>query len=112
MATPIDGLIWSSIRNDDDRLCRFCWLKEIIQAVSETTRPVTALPHHDSVNHKRRYSMFWTFMMFTGLAIVFAQLGAYSILVAVLAGGLKLALLVIAGFVIVLLWRKVFQKNT
>jgi hypothetical protein len=56
--------------------------------------------------------MFWTFMMFTGLAIVFAQLGAYSVLVAVLAGGLKLALLVIAGFLIVLLWRKVFQKNT
>ncbi len=50
--------------------------------------------------------------MMTGLALVFAQLGAYSVLVAVLAGGLKLALLVIAVFVIVLLWRKVFQKNT
>jgi hypothetical protein len=60
---------------------------------------------------ERRYAMFWTFLMFTGLAVVFAQLGAYSVLVAVLAGGLKLALLIIAGFVIVLLWRKVFQKN-
>ena len=61
---------------------------------------------------ERRHTMFWTFLMFTGLALVFAQLGAYSVLVAVLAGGLKIALLVIAGFVIVLLWRKVFQKNT
>lgn len=56
--------------------------------------------------------MFWTFLMMTGLALVFAQLGAYSVLVAVLAGGLKLALLIIAAFVIVILWRKVFQKNT
>ena len=56
--------------------------------------------------------MFWTFLMMTGLALVFAQLGAYSVLVAVLAGGLKLALLIIAAVVIVLLWRKVFQKNT
>jgi hypothetical protein len=56
--------------------------------------------------------MFWTFLMMTGLALVFAQLGAYSVLVAVLAGGLRLALLVIAGFVIVLLLRKVFSKNS
>ena len=61
---------------------------------------------------QRSNEMFWTFLMMTGLAIVFAQLGAYSVLVAVLAGGLKLALLIIAAFVIVLLWRKVFQKNT
>ena len=55
--------------------------------------------------------MFWAFLMFTGLAAVFAQLGAYSVLVAVLAVGLKVALVVIAGFVIVLLWRKAFQEN-
>ncbi len=56
--------------------------------------------------------MFWTFLMMTGLALVFAQLGAYSVLVAVLAGGLKLAFLIIAAFVIAIVWRKVFQKNT
>jgi hypothetical protein len=56
--------------------------------------------------------MFWTFLMMTGLAFVFAQLGAYSVLVAVLAGGLKLALLVIAVFVIILLWRKVSRNNS
>lgn len=56
--------------------------------------------------------MFWTFLIVIGLALVFAQLGAYSVLVVMLAGGLKLALLVIAVFVIALLWRKVFQKNT
>lgn len=56
--------------------------------------------------------MFWTFLLFAGLAAVFAQLGAYSVMVALLSGGLKLALLVIAGFVIALLWRKVFPKNS
>ena len=55
--------------------------------------------------------MFWTFLLFSGLALVFTQLGAYSVWVVLLVGGLKLALLVIAGFVIALLWRKVFQKN-
>jgi hypothetical protein len=60
----------------------------------------------------RSYEMFWTFLMMTGLALVFAQLGAYSVLVAVLAGGLKLAFLIIAAFVIAIVWRKVFQKNT
>ncbi len=55
--------------------------------------------------------MFWTFLIFVSLAVVFAQLGAYSVLVVLLAGGLKLALLIIAGIVIVYLWRKVFQKN-
>ena len=56
--------------------------------------------------------MFWTFMMFAGLAAVFAQLGAYSVWVVLLAGGLKLALLAIAGLVVVLLWRKLFPKNS
>jgi len=55
--------------------------------------------------------MFWTFILLGGLALAFVQLGAYSVWLVVLAGGLKLALLVIAGFVIALLWRKVFQKN-
>lgn len=56
--------------------------------------------------------MFWAFLLCTGMALVFAQLGAYSVWVVLLAGGLKLAFLVIAILAIVLLWRKVFQKNS
>lgn len=56
--------------------------------------------------------MFWTVLIFAGLAFVFAQLGAYSVWVGLLAGGLKLALLVIVGLLIALLWRKVLSKNT
>ena len=55
--------------------------------------------------------MFWTFLILSGLALLFAQLGAYSVWVVLLAGGLKVALLVIAGLVITLLWRKVFSRN-
>lgn len=52
--------------------------------------------------------MFWGFLLFAGLAAVFAQLGAMSVWLSVLKGGLMLALLVICLMVVVLLWRKVF----
>lgn len=55
--------------------------------------------------------MFWGLMIFGALAFAFAQLGAYSVWVAVLAGGLKLALLIIAGLAIAILWQKLFSKN-
>lgn len=55
--------------------------------------------------------MFWTAMLFAGLAFVFTQLGAYSVWILVMGGALKLALLIIAGFVIALLWRNVFPKK-
>jgi NhaP-type Na+/H+ or K+/H+ antiporter len=71
----------------------------------------TMIPFIAFVPMSRRHAMFWTFLIFVSLAVVFAQLGAYSVLVVLLAGGLKLALLIIAGIVIVYLWRKVFQKN-
>ena len=51
--------------------------------------------------------MFWGFLIFAGLAFVFAQLGAMSVWLTVLKGGLQLALVVIAGLAIVLLWRRV-----
>jgi hypothetical protein len=112
MATPIDGLTWSSICNDDDRMCRSNGEMKIFKQLQKRHD----LSPHDFImaqqTTQRSHKMFWTFLMMTGLALVFAQLGAYSVLVAVLAGGLKLALLIIAGFVIVLFWRKVFQKNT
>lgn len=52
--------------------------------------------------------MFWAFILITGLALMFAKLGAFSVWVTVLSGGLKLALLVIACLAIMFLWRKVF----
>lgn len=55
--------------------------------------------------------MFWIFMLFSGLAFVFVKLGMLAVWVAVLAGGLQVALLVIALMTIVLLWRKVFGKK-
>jgi hypothetical protein len=53
-------------------------------------------------------AMFWGFLLFAGLAAVFAQLGAMSVWLVVLKVGLMLALLIVAAMVIVLLWRKVF----
>jgi hypothetical protein len=58
--------------------------------------------------------MFWGFLLLTGLAFVFAQLGAMSVWVSVLKMGLMLALLLLAvmGRIIVILWRKVkFVSN-
>ena len=40
--------------------------------------------------------MFWTFLMITGLAVVFIQLGAMSVWIAVLKLGLLGSLLIIA----------------
>lgn len=51
--------------------------------------------------------MFWGFLILTGLAFVFVQLGAMSVWVSVLKLSLMLALLALAVMVIVLLWRKV-----
>ena len=57
-------------------------------------------------------AMFWGFLLFIVLALVFAQLGAYSVWFAILKGGLYLSSVVIGGLVIVLLWQRVFgQKN-
>ena len=47
-------------------------------------------------------------MLFTALAVVLFQLGAYSVWIAVLKLGLMAAFLVLAGLVISLIWRKVF----
>ena len=52
--------------------------------------------------------MFWAFIIFVALAVVFAQLGAMSVWIAVLKGGLTFALLIVAVMAIVFLWRKVF----
>ena len=59
----------------------------------------------------RRKTMFWTFILIVALALTFVRLGAYSVLVSVLSGSLQLALLVIAGLTIVIIWRRVFGKR-
>lgn len=55
--------------------------------------------------------MFWTFLLFVGLAMIFTKLGAMSVWLTVLKGGLMLALLVLAVMVMVLLWRRVFSST-
>ena len=56
--------------------------------------------------------MFWGFLLLTGLAFVFVQLGAMSVWVAVLKLGLMLALMGLAVMGIVLLWRRIFDTKT
>jgi len=52
--------------------------------------------------------MFWAFILIAALAIVLVRLGMYAVLVSVLAGGLQLALLVIAILTVAFLWRRLF----
>lgn len=52
--------------------------------------------------------MFWLAIIGVGLSLAFVKLGALSVWVGILAGGMKLALLVIAGLVIGLLWKNTF----
>ncbi len=55
--------------------------------------------------------MFWTVLMLTGLAVVFTQLGAMSVWIAVLKLGLLVSLLVIAVAAGIILWRKAFPRD-
>ena len=55
--------------------------------------------------------MFWIFILITALGFMLVKLGALSVMVKALLALLCLALLVIAGFVVALLWRKVFGAN-
>lgn len=63
------------------------------------------------LNFAKGDAMFWGFLLLTGLALVFVQLGAMSVWVAVLKLGLMLALLALAIMGIVLLWRKMFATK-
>ena len=55
--------------------------------------------------------MFWIFILIGSFALMFVQLGAYSVWVSILSVGLKIAVLVITCLGIALLWRKVFGKK-
>jgi hypothetical protein len=60
---------------------------------------------------ERRYAMFWTVLMLTGLAVVFTQLGAMSVWIAVLKLGLLASLLIIAVAAGIIAWRKAFPSD-
>ena len=55
--------------------------------------------------------MFWTVLMLTGLAVVFTQLGAMSVWIAVLKLGLLASLLIIAVAAGIIVWRKAFSSD-
>lgn len=55
--------------------------------------------------------MLWIFMLVSGLAFVFVKLGMLAVWVSLLAGGLQIALLIIAVMTIILLWRMVFARK-
>ena len=59
---------------------------------------------------ERRNTMFWVFILVAALGLVLIKLGTYSVWVTVLYGGLQLALLVIVGLTIGLIWRRVLGK--
>ena len=59
---------------------------------------------------ERRDVMFWIIIAVAALVMLFVKLGAVSVWVTVFSVGLKLALLVIAGLTIALIW-KTFSKK-
>ena len=55
--------------------------------------------------------MFWIVVSLGALAVTFVKLGAYLVLAKVLALALFGAILVIAGLVVVLVWRRFLEKS-
>lgn len=50
--------------------------------------------------------MFWLTLIISGFAYVFVKLGAYSVWVHILTGGLKFALVIVVFLVIALIMKK------
>ena len=61
--------------------------------------------------HRKEIKMFWTLLLIATLSYVLVKLGALYVMVAVLSNLLYLAMLIIAGFVIILLWNRAFGKD-
>ena len=55
--------------------------------------------------------MFWIFILMVALAVVFVRVGMLTVAVSFLAGGLQLALIVIAVLAVTLIWRRIFGKK-
>lgn len=56
--------------------------------------------------------MFWLSMIVLGLSFMLLKLGAASVWLTILSVGLKVALLVIAGLALILLWNKVVRAKS
>lgn len=64
------------------------------------------------ITYKRRFTMFWIFLLITALATLLIKLGAASVMVSVLSLGLKVAVITVAILTTLLLWAKFSkQKN-
>lgn len=55
--------------------------------------------------------MFWTLIIFVGLATAFVKLGAYSVWMTIFSDGLKLALAVIVLMLFWMIIRSVFPRQ-
>jgi len=55
--------------------------------------------------------MFWVFLLLSALGLTFVKLGSYSVWVVVFSTMLKMALVVIAVLVALLIWTKVIKKK-
>ena len=56
--------------------------------------------------------MIWIFLVLIFLAIIFFQLGAYSVTVTLLKGFLLVLFYLAGGWLLVLAWRKFFPKKS
>ena len=57
-------------------------------------------------------NMFWLSMIVLSLSFVLVKLGAVSVWMGILSAAFKVALLVIAGLVLILLWNKVANAKS
>jgi len=65
-------------------------------------------PSH--LNQKEMH-MFWGFLLLSALGLTFVKLGSYSVWVVVFSTALKMALVVIAVLVALLIWTKIIKKK-
>jgi hypothetical protein len=89
-------------------------LQEKVAGSSVTTSPVIRANHNrqrGSFDSRKEKTMFWGFILIAALGFMLIRLGMYSVWVGVLSGAFQVALLVIAGLTIALVWRRVFGAN-
>jgi len=55
--------------------------------------------------------MLFAFILIILFIAMFIKLGMYSVWVTVLFGTLKIALIIMTGLFITIIWRKVFRRN-
>jgi len=55
--------------------------------------------------------MFWGFLIISALGFILVKLGSYSVWMVVFSTGLKMALIVIAALVALLIWNRLIKKD-